>query len=163
VGGLQVDYWFNTMWAFNGQLLYVQKGAKFVSSSTDQTTSVTDVVSTNYLEIPLTAKVRFGDDGTVRFYATLGPTIGFLLSANAALNGGTATDIKDQFASTDFGAIGGVGLDILLSSDMTIFAEAAYRFGFANIDKSSNTNDSFNTENTRDIRISAGIVWVLSK
>ncbi len=164
LGGLQVDYWFNSMWAFNAQLLYIQKGAKIVASSTDQSTTVTDVLSANYIEIPLTAKLRFGDDGTVRVYATAGPTIGFLLSANAnaTLNGGSSqsSDVKDQFTSTDFGILGGVGLDILVTSGMTIFGEAAYRFGFANV---NNTSGSSETENTRDIRLSAGIVWTLSK
>jgi opacity protein-like surface antigen len=164
LGGLQVDYWFNNMWAFSGQLLYVQKGANFTSVATDSMTqSSTGTVTTNYLEIPLTAKLRFGDDGTVRVYLTAGPTIGFLLSANSALSGGTSTDVKSQFSSTDFGILGGVGLDILVTNSMTIFAEASYRYGFANIDASSNANDAVNTENTRDIRISAGIVWTLSK
>ncbi len=172
LGGLQIDYWFNTMWAFNAQLLYIQKGSKFTSVATDQGPSSSGTVSANYVEIPLTAKLRFGDDGTVRVYATAGPTIGFLLSANAnsSLSGGSSrpctpivrqsSDVKDQFTSTDFGILGGVGLDILVSNSMTIFGEAAYRFGFANI---NNTTGSTDTENTRDIRLSAGIVWTLSK
>ena len=70
LGGLQIDYWFNTMWAFNAQLLYIQKGSKFTSAATDQVPSSTATLSSNYVEIPLTAKLRFGDDGTVRVYAT---------------------------------------------------------------------------------------------
>jgi hypothetical protein len=115
----------------------------------------------------LTAKLRFGDDGVVRGYVAAGPTVGILLSAtaNSSLNGGasTSSDVKDQFTSTDFGIIGAAGLDFVISPSMTIFAEAAYRYGFANIDASSNTSDTFNKENTRDIRISAGVVWTLSK
>jgi len=166
LGGLQVDYWFNSSWAFSGQLLYIQKGSTITSIATDQSKTVTDKISSNYLEIPLTVKLRVGDD-VVRGYFFAGPTVGFLLSAtaNSSLSGGASTsnNVKDQFTSTDFGIIGGAGLDFVLSPSMTIFAEGGYRFGFANIDASSNASDTFNTENTRDIRFSAGIVWAISQ
>ncbi len=161
LGGLQMDYWFTPKWAFCAQLLYIQKGAKNSFSSTVGTTTFTGTsnVVANYLEIPLEAKLQFGEDSKIRAYIFAGPTVGLLLSAtaNSTVNGGSSTsdNVKDQFSSTDFGIIGGAGLNFFLSDDLSLFLEAGYNYGFANVQQDSQPTAA----NTRDIHIAAGILF----
>jgi len=62
-----------------------------------------------YLNIPVLANIYIADN----FYAQAGPYLGFLMSAESSISGSlgtTDTDNKDDFESTDFGAILGLGV-----------------------------------------------------
>jgi outer membrane protein W len=165
VAGIQVDYWLNTAWALSGQILYVQKKAS--SSLTEEvaggTANVTATSSDNYIEIPIEAKLRFSNEGSLRPYVFAGVTVSFLYSARTVTTtspvttyGRTETqtyDNKNGTSSNDVGVIGGAGLDFILPSGVTIFAEGGYRFGFIYI------NDMAPNNTVNDLRFSAGIVF----
>lgn len=163
VGGGQLDYWFNNMWAFSAQLLFDQKGAA-ASQSFDflgTTISSTGTLTANYIELPITIKVRFGD-GAFRPYIYAGPTIGILLSASSrsSANGQDSTsDVKSEFTSTDFGVVGGVGVTYEVSEHTAIFLDAGYEYGISNVANNSQNSGSNGTANSRDIRIMAGILF----
>ncbi len=62
-----------------------------------------------YLNVPVMANIYLADN----FYVQAGPYLGFLLSAEESISGSlgtTDTDNKDQFESTDFGAMLGLGV-----------------------------------------------------
>lgn len=80
-----------------------------------------------YVSIPLLAKYR--NQG---FSAFLGPQIGILISAKGKSDGETE-DIKDQFNSTDFAGVVGVGYTLTNGFGF----DARYQMGFSNIAKDS--------------------------
>ena len=85
------------LFAFQPEILYSQKGAKF-------TNLVANVGPRfNYLDVPLVFHVNV--DG---LFFEAGPQVGFLLSAKQ-YDGNTATDIKPTTNAVDFGYVAGLG------------------------------------------------------
>jgi hypothetical protein len=174
IGGGQLDVWFNSMWAFSGQLLYDQKGAalNFSQSIFGTTVTGTSTIKRNYIEIPLTIKAQFGT-GSVKPYVFAGPTIGILLSAsvhsvanNGTNSSDTTEDAKSSYTSTDFGILFGAGATFAINPTTSLFVEASYDYGLSNVSVNSTmtnpdgtTTTSNNTENTRDIRLMVGILF----
>jgi len=85
----------------------------------------------NYINLPILAKVNIGGFG---IYA--GPQVGFLISANAKMDD-EEEDIKEQFKSTDFGAVFGAEYNLAYG----IFLSARYNLGLAKITEDSDDNN----------------------
>ncbi len=168
LGGGQIDYCFNDMWALSLQVLYDQKGSQkqFNNSYPGISTEVVTREETlNYLEIPLVIKANLGN-GNMRPYVFVGPSAGIFLSATERYNatvtqGGQSTsqsisgnDIAVEEA-TDISVIFGAGISQKLNSGQTIFIDAAYAYGLIHIFE----DDAFST--SRDIRLAAGILFPL--
>ena len=79
--GLAFDLGVTSSFSIQPELLYVQKGNKEVKSVKvlNVTTTTTDYLKMNYLEIPVLAKIKFGNDQT-EFYITTGPSLGVAIS-----------------------------------------------------------------------------------
>ncbi len=174
LAGLQFDYWFSDMWGLSAQALYDQKGT---DENVNQTagivsTSASDNITLNYLEIPILLKLRFGT-GRIRPYVFAGPSFGFFLSGSdtreSSSSGGviiptnsdTTISIPSSSVKTlDISGVFGAGLSIKLNSGHLLFLDAAYALGLVDI---FNTQNGSNTmAESRDIRIAAGILFPLN-
>jgi len=105
--------------ALQPELLYSGQGAKGNQNETDFT------INQAYLNIPVLFKYQHGSG----LFAETGPQLGFLLAANAKA-GGTSTDIKSSYKSTDFSWAFGIGYKI---SMLHAGIDARYNLGISNI------------------------------
>ncbi len=77
--GLAFDLGINSGFSIQPELLYIQKGDKRTKKI--GTVTNTEYLHINYLEIPVLAKMKFGNDNT-EFYITAGPSLGIGMSAD---------------------------------------------------------------------------------
>jgi hypothetical protein len=169
LGGGQVDYWFDKMWAISADVLFDQKGViQSVNEDPGTPGALTGTfhVVLNYLEIPILLKASFGISN-FRPYVFAGPSFGMFLSGSNTANwsnpntpyNGKMTIPDSAVKSTDIAAVLGAGVSLMLGSGQMVFVDASYAYGLVNI---NNLNDPSNeTINSRDIRIAAGILFPL--
>jgi hypothetical protein len=124
--------------ALQAEGLYSQQGFK----ATDAGETAT--LKTDYFQIPVLAKIMVPTDGSVAPNFFLGPAVSFEASCKLAGDDGQGTSVDLEcddplvdFArkTTDFGLIGGVGLDIIASAILVGF-EVRYNLGLTNLDDS---------------------------
>jgi opacity protein-like surface antigen len=120
------------------ELFFIQKGSKV--SYTFDSVEVTAKTKISYIEIPLLLKFNLRAGARVNPYVIAGPYVAFRTTAKEIAEAGGVkeeTDIKDDVKSTDFGLIGGLGLEFKLT-DMPkcILVEIRYELGLADIAKS---------------------------
>lgn len=107
--------------AIQPQLLYTMKGTQDADDSDFK-------LKIDYIQIPVLAQIRFGGGSNVTPYLILGPSLAFKVSCKFT-DGSTDVDCEDdllEVSSTDFGAIGGLGLEI--GNNVTVAARYDYSF-----------------------------------
>jgi hypothetical protein len=124
IGGV-VDIPVSEKFSISPELNFDQWGAQQEESGS------TLKLNLNYINLPILAKVNIGGFG---IYA--GPQVGFLISANAKMDD-EEEDIKEQFKSTDFGAVFGAEYNLAYG----IFLSARYNLGLAKITEDSDDNN----------------------
>jgi hypothetical protein len=106
------------------EALFAQKGSAYDFSDLDTT------VKLDYVEVPLLLKARFGVG--IRPYVFAGPYVGFRLEATADSDAGedglSQSDLEEQTKGTDFGLVGGAGVEVGV-----FLVEARYARGLAGI------------------------------
>ncbi|MDP4221516.1 MAG: porin family protein [Bacteroidota bacterium] len=161
IGGLQGDYHFTPKWAMKMQVLFVPKQIhKTITVSLgDIPRPYSQSYSFQFLEIPICAKLRIGNENNFRPYVFSGPSFAILLSATekSQLDGSPeeVVNVTNELPGTDLGFIFGIGLDYVVKSGLTIFAEAAARYGFSNLEYTEGPMHA------RDLRLNAGILSAL--
>jgi hypothetical protein len=156
--GIQFDYWVSPHYAIGVQCLYDETDVSDVGSY-DHTAGFSSFgsIRTNYLEIPLTFKLRVGGP-VVLPYTYAGPDLRLLLSATNEYTIGrdssVTKDVKDAFTSSDLAALLGVGVEFRHEHDWSFFVDACYEMGMTNIN-SGNTSlfsDYINTVTSRTVK-----------
>lgn len=120
VGGVFARYGLSDRWSFEPEALYTMRGAEF---------SVEDIETeqqTNYIEIPLLARIAWGQDAMFRPSLFAGPSVGFLLK-NRIVDG-AEIDLKDGSNDVDAGGIIGAALDYTLGGGVLVL-DARYEMG----------------------------------
>lgn len=123
------------------EIFYIQKGSKMTMMI--DTVEAIYKIKISYFEIPILLKFNIKPDTSVNPYLIAGPYVAFRSKATAtveALGQTEKEDIKDQVKSTDFGIIGGAGLEFKVG-DMPkcILVEIRYELGLADIDKGASS------------------------
>jgi hypothetical protein len=134
--GATVNIPFGNMWAVQPEIMFSTEGAKFEGGKLVQ----------NYIRIP----VLFQYVNTSGFYAETGPSIGFLMTAEAKEDGVEDADMKEFFNSTDFSWT--LGLGYKTKSGFGIGAR--YNMGLSSIAK----EDAVDVKNTN---IQVGVFYLL--
>lgn len=147
VAGAFLIYSFQEHFGASLDALYSMEGAEYTESEIVGTAIVSNQVKDrlNYLRVPVMANVFFGQHGNAfRPKIVLGPTIGFLMSAeresSLTVEGGTVTstsstktDVKNRYTGSDFGATIGTGFNLRMM-EMTWFNfDARYYIGATDI------------------------------
>jgi len=113
------------------EALFTQKGQSFDFTDLDVDTSL----KLDYVEVPLLIKARFGGDG-IRPYLFAGPYVGFRIKAEVEVDAGdlgnTTDDLEDETKGTDYGIVGGGGLEFPAGSGAFLL-EARYARGLTGI------------------------------
>ena len=120
------------------ELLYTMKGATTQMDLTDQSGNLVGTATTtyqiDYLEIPVLLRVTVGGAGPVQPSLLLGPSLGVKLRSRLAYDGpgpdmsGDLNQVKD----TDFGLVGGVGLEFG-HTPARMLLDARYTLGLMNV------------------------------
>jgi hypothetical protein len=131
-GGVFANIGLTSLFAFQPELIYSQKGAKF--SSVDLTRRL------SYLDIPLAFHINA--DG---LFFEAGPQVGFLLSAKDKV-GTVSVDRKSAFNTVDFGYLFGLGFQ--RKSGLGIGLR--YNGGFTNVEKAVTTGNVTVQNNIRN-------------
>lgn len=170
-GGFLV-YSFQEHFGVSVDALYSVEGAQFTERITANNTTIKidNDYALNYLRLPVQANVFFGEFGNrLRPKITLGPSVGFLLSAKNNFksvttdgNGGSVTledkdDVKSDFKGIDFGAIVGAGLNYRLTDAVWWNLDLRYYLGATNIDDDNNNSGNNNDLKNNSFSVSLGI------
>lgn len=90
----------------------------------------------NYFVVPVLAKYAIASSGFA-FYA--GPQFGYLLSAKETPTGGSSTDVKANYKSTDISSVFGIEYNLPIGLNLS----ARYQLGMTNIAKDVAADESF--------------------
>jgi len=137
--------------AFQPELAYTQKGFQiregfdFNLFNLPIFAGVQAQTKINYLEIPLLAKYKFGNEG-IKGYVTAGPTLGYAINGRLETKASFIIDIpltntkidmgNDNFNRFEVGATIGAGVAIPAGSG-ELFLDARYTHGLTKVDNIS--------------------------
>lgn len=121
----------------------------------------------NYMQIPFMSHIYFGKRG--KFFINLGPSISFKIGDSTKsnfdyANVGSVPDFpvhtSQQYAyetkgTIDYGISGGLGGEFSLNPRNSLYLEARYYFGLANL-LSAHRSDHFKSSNPMTISVSIG-------
>lgn len=85
----------------------------------------------SYMEIPLLARLKFGDNEAVQFFLNGGGFVGLLLSANL-VDDGDRTEVTDAYNGTNFGIAAGGGV-LIPAGQGKVMLDARYGLGLSDI------------------------------
>jgi len=124
--GVYSEIGLTEKFSFQPEIMYSIQGF----SLNDDVAGTDNIVSLNYLNVPLMGKYHV----TKGLSLEAGPQIGFLLSAK-----NEDIDVKDTFKSIDFGV--NLGLEYKLENGLNFGAR--YNFGLLNINDIEGSSDKF--------------------
>lgn len=147
--GITAEIGITEKFSFQPELLYFQKGYR------DDDFFELDF-ALNYIEIPLLAKIHFGDSESTSFFATVGPSFGFGQKIKISGDGQSEKfDFDESGLKTfDLGLSIGFGVQLPLGPG-NLFIDARYLLGLTSLDDS---DDDLNIKN-RGIGIAAGFLF----
>lgn len=119
-GGLFANIGISSLFAFQPELLYSQKGANF-SNITDRSLRL------HYLDVPLAFHVNTGG-----LFFEAGPQVGFLVAAKSQ-DGSASVDVQNRYNAVDFGYLFGLGYQLKHGLGVGL----RYNGGFSNVDKAT--------------------------
>ncbi|MGD8867779.1 MAG: porin family protein [Gemmatimonadales bacterium] len=135
------------------EISYVQKGAKVEGSDLATGEPLSQTTDIDYFELLIPVGIDLAVEGeTVQPRLYVGPTLGLALSCEFDPDtGDPSQDCKDDFKSSDFGVVFGVGVE-LGSGPGAFLADLRYDYGIADI---NDTGDNISKKN-RSIQLSFG-------
>jgi hypothetical protein len=169
VAGGVAEISFGKYFAIQPELNWVQKGFRFSEGidipvgSIDIPAGVEATIRTNYLEFPLLAKAKVGND-IIQAYAVLGPSIGYALNGKLITRtrlffefDPIRTDLN--FDNLDYNrfevaAVGGLGLQVNFNGGKW-FADARYTQGLTELYNFPIVNEQIKN---RGVALSTGIM-----
>jgi hypothetical protein len=165
--GLTFDLNLWNHFTLQPELLFIQKGSKTRYEVFGL--NLEQIITLNYLEIPVLAKVRFGnygEDDDLGVYAAVGPWAGFALSGKSRTtqflsNGIRGDSMVEEFRfdgsdnrkRLDYGACAAVGVAI-----NRILLEGRYNYGLAKV-LPANTGGGAPGQPTRGSSVTGGGVF----
>jgi hypothetical protein len=115
--------------AFQPEVYYAQKGAKFDADDSEVT------VKFDYIDIPLLFKYTVAGQGAQPYFL-IGPSVGINTKAEQEADGQTE-DLSDNTKSSDFGLVFGIGVEL-----QQFLIEARYSLGLSDINDFPDDPDS---------------------
>jgi hypothetical protein len=164
---------FGDYFALQPEVHWVQKGFRFAEtfdipvSSFNVPAGVEATFRTNYIEVPLLAKVKLGND-VVQAYAAVGPSFGYALNARLITRPrvliefdpiNTDVDLETiDYERFDVGGTGVLGLQLNFSG-VKVFADARYTHGFTELYDFPLINEKVRN---RGFSVGAGVMFDLT-
>ncbi len=167
--GAVVGYKFNRNVALHAEPMYLRKGG--IQKATSANPDITITIST--IEIPVLVKAGFGEK--IRPYFLAGPSVGFVLDAQAETEfGGVVAGQDVQTYTADLGGIlekvdvsfsVGAGLSYTMKN-YQLFLNGRYTFGLTDLYKGGNIewqsgNESFSVEGNPAAELKTGGIQIM--
>ncbi len=132
--------------SFQPELAYTQKGFR-IAEGIDMAGDFLGVnipingsvnFRTDYVEIPLLAKVHFGDKNEAHYYMMAGTAVGFLTDASMRISVLNIFPVRTGlstgfFKDAELSGIAAAGFQMPVSEKMKFFTEVRYQHGFTRI------------------------------
>jgi hypothetical protein len=133
-GGLFLTHSFSSIFAIQPEVLFVMKGSRH--SEGFGPNSLYEVMSIEYMEIPLLVRVRLPVSKSFDAHLLAGPALDFNIRArvNSVIGGRTEEESLDNINGVDYGVVAGAGLDIPVKVGK-ISLDIRYTFGLSSISK----------------------------
>lgn len=144
--GLVSEIGLHKNFAIQPELVYTTKGTKLNENfdvnlfEVPIPLGVTAVSKFHYLEMPLLAKAKFGNE-TANFYVVAGPTIGYALNGKLETRAkvlveidlyDTPIDLSDiNYQRWEIGGTAGLGVSVNTGGGSQLFLDARYTHGFS--------------------------------
>ncbi|MCB0663250.1 MAG: PorT family protein [Saprospiraceae bacterium] len=142
--GLFVELPVSEFFSIQPEFQFIQRGKKAISTLQEGglTFKRTTIEQFSYLEIPILAKVKFGND-LIKGNFFAGPNFGYALSGTEQettfINGGEIVEENEfdfensHYKRLDVGALAGLGVSVHFEG-FSVFADYRYLFGLADLD-----------------------------
>lgn len=169
VAGAVAEVSFGKYFAVQPELNWVQKGFRFTQDidipigKFDIPAGVEAQIKTNYIELPLLAKAKIGND-VVQAYAVLGPSFGYAMNGKLITRTRFIFELDPintnlNFESLDYNrfevsAVGGLGLQVNFNGGKW-FADARYTQGLTQLYNFPIVNEQIKN---RGIALSTGVM-----
>jgi hypothetical protein len=169
VAGGVVEANFGKYFAVQSELNWVQKGFKFTEDvnipvgNLDIPAGVSATIRTNYLEIPLLAKAKLGND-IIQAYAVLGPSFGYAMNGQLITRTRLLFEFNPIHTNLNFdaldynrlevSAVGGLGMQVNFHGGKW-FADARYTQGLTQLYNFPVVNEQIKN---RGIALSTGVM-----
>lgn len=169
VAGGVAEFNFGKFFALQPEVNWVQKGFRFSEGinvpigKLDIPAGVEATIRTNYLEMPVLAKLKLGND-VVQAYAVLGPSVGYAMSGKLITKTRflfefdpirTNLNFNDlDYNRFEVSAVGGLGLQVNFNGGKW-FADARYTQGLTQLYNFPIVNEQIKN---RGIALSTGIM-----
>jgi len=128
---------FHEMFAFQPELMFVQKGGKESDDDDDFFNGGDTELILNYLDIPLLVRFNVPVDAPVSPYLTAGPVLGIFLSGTEKFDG-ESESIDEGINTLNFGLSLGAGV-----AYNQFHFDLRYEFGLSNIFDDEEDDDDF--------------------
>ncbi len=145
-GALFAEFPITEQFSIRPEFAYTQKGFLVKESLNMSGTEFLGVnipirgtlaFKTNYIELPVLAKLKLGDSDSPHAYLIVGPSVGFMTDAKAIirvlglfpLRPSIGTGFFHQF---EFSGVGGIGAEFPVGNG-NIFIEGRYQHGFSRV------------------------------
>jgi hypothetical protein len=150
-GGIFIDYFFGENYAFNTGLFLTGKGGSYsykensvLGTPAAGTTTVTQKLGIDYLELPVTIKLFTNEisPGT-RLYFQVGPSVAVPVGARIngdkytsdPFNNNAQTKSSDRVFAVDFNVLGSVGAEYQLGHSTKVLTGISYHHGLVDLDR----------------------------
>lgn len=135
--GLIINYSTSKHIGFAADVLYSIEGARVEDGNGYETD-----LTLQYVRVPFKLAYFFGVfEDNLRPKITVGPSLGFLIDADADVEGSGKTDVKSSYNPFDMGVNASVGFNLKLSRNIWLNTDLNYYAGFVKIrDNQHNSN-----------------------
>ncbi len=167
--GALVNYGFSNTFSLQPEVLYLQKGGRTASESTNDFTQLT----ANYIEVPILAKAQFGGE-KFKGFVVLGPYASYWVGGKTKSNIlGDESNERIDFDNDldddgyrqnrlDFGLNGGIGMQYAIGRG-NIFLDARYGFGLSDMNRYKTDPEDYKKQSNRSAQLSLGYAFRISK
>jgi hypothetical protein len=173
--GFMAEYFFAENYAFASGIEFSSYGGKLTTPNPSAIVNMD--MRMNYIDVPLTIKMRTKEIGYMRYFGQFGITPGFNISSKADLEsittiGGVTTtitqedeDIKSDIVPLNVSLLIALGLEYGLSGNTALVFSASFHNGFLDIadfsipDPQNTATTKSAKLNTNAIRLNVGILF----
>lgn len=141
VGGVGGTYWFTDYLGASAEAAYASRGTKWSLSEPDSGYALEQLLSLNYIEVPLLVNFRPPVGGFLRPNLIAGPVFGFRVHSSLRIKAPPASgfgtlvqlDVDEDAKSSYVGGLVGAGASIRTSPRTALLLQVRYMTSFGNV------------------------------
>jgi hypothetical protein len=136
--GLITEFAFTENYSFATGITLESKGGKLRSQDGEDSVNFQGEYKLQYVEVPLTLKMKTNAIGSIRYFGQFGVAPAFLISAKGTYKFGTTVfsnneNIKEDINNFNMSLVIGLGIEYVLSGNTNLLLGIAYKNGFSDV------------------------------